>query len=221
MKPAQLAQLVFILIAALGVYSFGATARDGEQRKLCTPMCALGPDYSARNRSAPDFELPLVSGGKGRLSDYRGKVVILNFWSKTCRPCLEELPSLAELANILRSRGKNVVLLTLSTDESVDDAKATLESVLPDGVPFPVFVDSGADMVLDKYGTKLYPETWFIDPKGVIRARVDGARDWSQPIAVEFAESLVHPQACTLEFENGKPRGAQAAICNDLGLLTQ
>lgn len=216
MKPAQLAQLVFILLAAIGVYSFGATARDGEQRKLCTPMCALSPDYAARNRLAPDFELPMVGGGTGKLSDYRGKVVILNFWTKTCRPCLEEMPSLAELAGILRSRTKDVVLISLTTDETAQDAKATLESVLPDGVPFAVFVDSGGEMVTEKYGTKLYPETWFIDRNGVIRARIDGSRDWTQAIAVEFAESLASPQACELEFEAGKPRGPQKSLCGEL-----
>lgn len=204
------------MLAAIGVYSFGATARDGEQRKLCTPMCALSPDYAGRNRLAPDFELPMVGGGTGKLSDYRGKVVILNFWTKTCRPCLEEMPSLAELAGILRSRTKDVVLLTLTTDETAQDAKATLDSVLPDGVPFAVFVDSGGDMVTEKYGTKLYPETWFIDRNGVVRARIDGGRDWTQSIAVEFAESLASPQACTLEFEAGKPRGPHKSLCGDL-----
>ncbi|MBX3183836.1 MAG: TlpA family protein disulfide reductase [Polyangiaceae bacterium] len=218
MRPAQVAQLAFIAVAALGVYSFGATARDGEQRRLCTPLCALGPDYAAQNRLAPDFELPLVSGGKGKLSDYRGQVVILNFWSKTCRPCLEEMPALAELSTMLRQKKSNVVLLSLCTDESVEDARATLSSVLPSGVPFPVFVDPGADMVLSKYGTKLYPETWFIDQSGVIRARVDGARDWTQPFAMDFAQSLARPQSCQLSFERGEPQGSLARICHDLGL---
>lgn len=218
MKPAQFAQLVFIFLAAVGVYSFGATARDGEQRRLCTSMCALEPNYAARNRLAPDFELPLMTGGTGKLSDYRGKVAIVNFWTKTCRPCLEEMPSMAELARILQRSNPNIVLLSVTTDESAEDAKATLGAVLPEGVPFPVFIDAGAEMVLDKYGTKLYPETWFIDPNGVIRARVDGARDWSQPFGLEFARSLAQPQSCSLEFLDGKPRGAHAGICSDLGL---
>ena len=96
MHFSQVAQLGVIIFAAMGVYGFVAAARDGEVRRDCSALCALKPAYAARNRTAPDFELPALSGGKRRLSSYRGKSVILNFWTKNCRPCLEEMPSLAK-----------------------------------------------------------------------------------------------------------------------------
>src|SRR6185436_19304467 len=117
MKTPQLAQLGFIVAAAIAVYSFVATARDGERRRVCGPLCHLQPNYSARNRSAPDFELPAVSGKRIKLSSYRGKVVVLNFWTKNCRPCLEEMPSFAEMAQTLR-QDPGVAVITVSTDES-------------------------------------------------------------------------------------------------------
>ena len=55
---AKVAQFTCIALAALGVYSFVSAARDGETRRACTPLCAMHPDYAARNRQAPDFELP-------------------------------------------------------------------------------------------------------------------------------------------------------------------
>ncbi len=216
-KLTQIAQVVFVLVAALAVYSFVSTARDAERRRVCTPLCALSPTYAARNRTAPDFELPSINGGKVRLSSYRGKVVILNFWTKTCGPCLQELPSLGELAQILAKRS-DVVLVTISTDESVADVQNTLKSVLGGKSPqFEALVDPDASVVRDKFGTKLYPETWFIDKKGVIRARVDGARDWTSAAAIEFATSIEDPLACNIQFSRGTPVGDYTGLCGDFG----
>lgn len=216
MKPAQLAQLVVVAIAAFGVYSFARTARDGEARRVCTSLCALGPTYAGRNRLAPDFELPSLTGEKVRFSRYRGKVVILNFWTKTCRPCLEEMPSLAELGQVVKTHD-DIVLVTISTDDGAEDVRGTLQSVLgTDKPPFEVLIDEDAKVVGDKFGTKLYPETWFIDPKGVIRARVDGARTWDGSIPVGFAESLKDPYACSIGFQRGRPMGENAGLCSEV-----
>lgn len=216
MKPLKLAQLVFVVVAAFVVYAFVATAQDGENRRACTALCALSPHYAGQNRRAPDFELPDLDGKLVRFSDYRGKHVILNFWSKTCPPCLEEMPSLAVLGHALAKK-KDIVLLTISTDESPADARATLNSILGDDIPFEVLVDSESAVVGDKFGTKLFPETWFIDAGGVVRARVDGARDWSSPLAQEFVRSFSSPVPCTIGFQAQKPTGPDAALCEDAG----
>ena len=216
MKPAQLAQLIVVAVAAFAVYSFARTARDGEARRVCTTLCALAPEYAGKNRAVPDFELESLAGGKLRLSSLRGKVVILNFWTKTCRPCLEEMPSLAELGKVLKGR-TDVVLVTISTDESAEDVRGTLKSVLStDSPPFAVLLDPDASVVRDKFGTRLFPETWFIDTRGIIRARVDGARDWDGSIPVDFAESLKDPLSCEIGFNRGRPTGDASGLCADL-----
>ncbi len=215
-KPAQLAQIAFIAIASFFVYAFVATAKDGETRRTCAPLCAVRPNYAADNRAAPDFELPSMFGGKKRLSDYRGQVVVLNFWTKTCKPCLEEMPSLAKLGLSLRER-EGMSLVTITTDESAEDARATLHSLLEGEPPFEVLIDPDGEIVTDKFGTKLFPETWFIDEEGIIRARVDGARDWSSAIAVDFADSLRERSVCGVEFVKGKPSGPFAGLCGELG----
>ncbi|MFZ5890803.1 MAG: TlpA family protein disulfide reductase [Myxococcota bacterium] len=215
MQFSQFAQIGVIVFAAVGVYGFVASARDGEARRACSAMCALRPSYAARNRIAPDFELPALSGGKLKLSSFRGKTVILNFWTKNCRPCLEEMPSLANLAKALREH-PNVVLLTVSTDDTLDDARDTLKSVLGGDVPFPVMIDPDSKVVGGLYGTKLYPETWFIDPNGVIRARFDGARDWASALSVDMAESLTAPLPCPVEFAKGEAREDSLGVCADL-----
>jgi peroxiredoxin len=208
-------ELTCIGLAALGVYGFGTAAKDGELRRSCTSLCALRPQYAARNRLAPDFELPSINGGRVKLSSYRGKAVILNFWTKTCRPCLEEMPSIADLARTLKDH-PDVALVTVTTDENAADARDTLRSVLGGGdPPFEVLIDSESQAVRDKYGTKLFPETWFIDKQGVIRARFDGGRSWASPLTVDLAESLGNIYECPVVFESGKPQGQYADLCGE------
>ncbi|HEX7670159.1 MAG TPA: TlpA disulfide reductase family protein [Polyangiaceae bacterium] len=211
---AQLAQAAFVLIAALAVYSFVTAARDGERRRVCGPLCHLRPNYAARNRTAPDFDLPGLKNAKVRLSSYRGKTVILNFWTKNCRPCLEEMPSLADLASSLKD-DPSVAVVTVSTDETVDDVRSTLRSVLGNEAPFETAVDPESSVVRDLYGTRLYPETWIIDPKGVIRARFDGGRDWTGALVHDLIRTIHTPLACSVEFENGRPLGEDAPACED------
>jgi hypothetical protein len=183
---AQLAQLAFIALAAALVYAFVTVAQDGEARGACTPLCAIRPAYANHNRTAPDFDLPDLDGKRVRLSSFRGKTVVLNFWTKTCRPCLEEMPSLGDLRAVL---GKDPT--------------------------FPVLIDPDAALVHGKFGTSLYPETWFIDPDGTIRARVDGARDWTNPMVLNVVRMISRPSGCNLTFDRGKPRGDRRAICSD------
>lgn len=215
MAFAKVVELLFIGCAALGVYGFVAAVKDGETRRSCTSLCALSPEYAARNRLAPDFELPSMNGGKKKLSGYRGRTVILNFWTKTCRPCLEEMPSIADLAKALKAH-PNVALVTVTTDESAADARDTLRSVLGGGdPPFEVLIDAEGSVVREKYGTRLFPETWFIDPQGVIRARFDGARSWASPLTIDLAESFGNPLTCEVTFEARKPRGPLAGLCGE------
>lgn len=214
MKPATFAQILFILVAAVAVYGFVHAAQNDQRTTSCKAMCALRPAYAGRNRLAPDFELPDMNGKMVRLSSFRGKTVFLNFWTKTCRPCLEEMPALAELARIAQTR-KDFVVLTVSTDEGPDDVRDALRVALNGDPPFPVLFDPESAVVLEKYGTQLYPETWIIDPNGIIRARFDGARDWSDSLAIDVGEMVSRWGGCPVEIYKGQPHGAFASVCSD------
>ena len=215
MKPAAVAQLVFIALAALGVYLFVTAAQDGEARSACTALCALAPQYANVDRAAPDFELADLGGKKVKLSSYRGRTVILNFWTKTCKPCLDEMASLDELAEIMHNEGVGE-LVTVSTDQSADDARETLKVVLGHEPRFVALVDPESSVVGGKFGTKLYPETWFVDPRGTVRVRVDGGRDWSNPFVLDVARMIARPNGCAIGFDRGKARGDRYAVCGDV-----
>jgi peroxiredoxin len=194
-------QLAFVLVAALAVYGFVTVAKEAEHRRACTPECLIRPDYAGADRRAPDFALKDMRGREVKLSDYKGKVVVLNFWTKNCGPCLKEMPSLAELAQMLADR-KDVVVLAVSTDEGPSDVADTLKSVLREDPPFAVLFDpDGENVVMGKFGTRLFPETWLIDKQGIIRDRFDGGRDWANAAVVEHIDQLRDGTYCPMHVD--------------------
>lgn len=213
-KWTTIAQLAFILVAAVTVYGFVHAAQNDQRTTGCEAICALRPAYAGQNRLAPDFELPDMNGKPVRLSSFRGKTVFLNFWTKTCAPCLQEMPALAELGRIAQSR-KDIVVLTVSTDEGPDDVRDALKVALNGDPPFPVLFDPESKVVMDQYGTQLYPETWIIDPNGIIRARFDGARDWSSSLAIEVGEMVSRWGSCPVDIYKSKPRAGSVDVCTD------
>jgi thiol-disulfide isomerase/thioredoxin len=216
MKPTHLAQLAFILAASFGVFSFVRAAQSDHRLNSCQAMCQLKPTYAAMNRTVPDFELADRAGTKVKFSSFLGgKPVVLNFWTKTCKPCLEEMPALQELAGILKKEGVEVV--TVCTDEGYEAVKDTLQVVLQGQKPaFTVLYDPESEVVADVFGTDLFPETWLIDGKGVIRARIDGARNWSSAMPLEVIEMIGRPGGCPVEFLGGKPVGKNRGLCGEI-----
>jgi thiol-disulfide isomerase/thioredoxin len=135
----------------------------------------MRPNYAGRNRRAPDFALTSSKGSNVHLSQYRGKTVVLNFWTTTCQPCLEEMPSLAELAEILKKR-KDVEVVTISTDAIKETADSALKTLLHK--PEPPFTSSTIRIRRSSKtsSARLVSGNLIIDLR-VIRARFDGARD--------------------------------------------
>jgi peroxiredoxin len=219
-KPnATIAHFVFVGLAALMVYGFVAMAKEGELRRRCAPTCLLKPEYAGIERTAPNFTLSDANGKSVSLADYRGKVVVLNFWTKTCGPCMEEMPDLAELHRALQTK-PDVVFLTVSTDEGPNDVRATLRAVLREEPQFPILFDPDLKVVKEKYGTTLFPETWIIDKDGIVRARFDGPRDWTGGLVAEYIEQVRRGGYCPIEIKGPTKRdrqGVGAGVCDSLG----
>jgi peroxiredoxin len=212
----SVAHLGFVILAAVAVYSFVSVAKEGEMRRRCTPTCILRPHYAGYERKAPDFSLRDTRGHEVTLQSFRGKVVVLNFWTKTCGPCMEEMPEIADLAKILKPMG-DVAVVTISTDDTAQEATDVLKSVLREPEPpFPVLMDPDAKVVKGKFGTSLYPETWIIDKDGIIRARFDGAREWSSATVVELVNQIRGGGYCPVQSQNGKFVGESAKLCEGL-----
>jgi peroxiredoxin len=139
------------------------------------------PHYLGASLLAPDFTLPEQTGGEWTLSKHRGKLIVMNFWTVTCRPCIQEMPTIELLAEIVEPWG-DVDVVAVSTDRSW----AEVETIIPQTSRITSLLDADRAVVNGKYGTKLFPETWIIDKDGVIRLRFDGALDWSDPVALDL-----------------------------------
>ncbi len=163
------------LRAMLGDEAF-ETFRDGETAPF---------HYYGNDRLAPDFELVDQHGKPWRLKDQRGKTVVMNFWTITCGPCVKEMPSLEQLA-LLAAEDAKLEVVAITTDKNWDEVKSLFK---PDS-QLRVLFDPDKKVVRDTFGTKLYPETWVVDPDGVIRVRVDGGRDWGSPIAIDMIRGV-------------------------------
>jgi peroxiredoxin len=210
-----LAHIAFVVIAALGVYAFVSVAKEGESRRRCSATCILKPTYAGFEKKVPDFTLKDTKGHDVSLSSYRGKVVVLNFWTRTCNPCMEEMPEIADLARILYPMG-DVAVVTVSTDDTAQEANDVLKAVLKGDPPFPVLIDPDAKTVYGKFGTNLYPETWIIDKEGVIRARFDGAREWSNAAVVQLVEQIRTGGYCEAQARDGRFVGKDAQVCESI-----
>jgi thiol-disulfide isomerase/thioredoxin len=112
--------------------------------------------------TAPDFEWRGADGETVRLSSYRGKVVVVNFWATWCAPCREEMPALQRVA----ASEPDVVVLEVDLMESGDKARSFLESLGLDRLQ-PVLDTDGA--TTRRFGVLTLPSTFFIDKAGVIR----------------------------------------------------
>jgi peroxiredoxin len=195
------ATVVTVAIGAPLLFLFAFAMREAEQHRAQEPVRQMiGDDaYEANLRGektelhyfgdgllAPDFTLPDQHGKPWRLQEKRGKVVVLNVWSITCQPCVEEMPSLITLADIARKR-KDIEVVAISTDKDW----ASVSTIFPPNSRLKVLFDPERKVVRDMFGSKLYPETWVIDPGGVIRLRVDGPRDWKSALALDALERFL------------------------------
>lgn len=118
---------------------------------------------------APDFTVEMLSGESLRLSDLRGKAVLLNFWATWCPPCRLEMPFIQAVYQ--EGRYPDLVVVAMNRNE---DAGAVSEFMEQNGYTFPVALDPGLN-VAEQYQVYAVPETFLIDPDGVIRVKKIGA----------------------------------------------
>ena len=133
--------------------------------------------------SAPDF-IVQDTDHKVELRDFRGKIVVLNFWATWCPPCVEEMPSLVQLEQRLSNKGVTVV--GVSVDVDGDAYHKFLKDYKVDFLT----VRDPDQKTSHLYGTFKYPETYIIDRKGIMRRKFIGAVDWSSPEIVDFLTKL-------------------------------
>jgi peroxiredoxin len=141
-------------------------------------------EASLAGKSADNFTAE-IAGKTEHLSDFKGKVVVLNFWASWCPPCVSEAPAMNRLQQYIASR--NGVVLGGSIDE---DPQAYDKFLKDYNVNFPTFRDPSKKISLE-YGTSIIPETYIIDRHGKIARKIIGEQQWDSAEMLAYFDALL------------------------------
>ena len=155
------------------------------------PAPVLASGYQARlirvkkRPEAPRFAMTGLDGKFYMLKDFRGKVVVLNFWATWCPPCRSEMPSIESLWN--KVKDKSIAVIGLHVGPS---RRAAMAFARKNGLTFPILVDSDRD-VSAHYGVRSMPTTVIIGPEGRVEYAAFGPRTWDSEETIAALEALL------------------------------
>ncbi len=139
----------------------------------------------AEGSEVPYFELQSINGNRRTLKDYKGKVILINFWASWCGPCNEEAPSLEAMYNKLKNEGVTVVSI------SIDNNAANAESFVKKySITFPVLFDPD-ETVAASYGLTGVPETFILTPDYKLLKHVIGPLDWTSYDVINYLKTII------------------------------
>ena len=135
--------------------------------------------------TAPNFSIVTEKGKTISMSDFGGKLLVLNFWATWCPPCMEEMPSLDQFASTMKNSG--VVVLAVSIDKNEKAYKTFLQRTRP---AFEAAYDPDANVSCE-FGTYKWPETYVIDKSGKVIQKVISNQDWMAPQVINSIKALL------------------------------
>jgi peroxiredoxin len=171
---------ILLLLVALVFSSFSSRASAED------PVAALSLIKPNPMRAAKEFRVATPDHRELALSEFKGKVVFLNFWATWCKPCEEEMPSMERLYQ--RFKDKGLVVLAISAD--AEGAGVVTPYVKKHQLTFPVGLDPKVS-VATLYGVWALPSTFIIDKKGNRALFANGPREWDGPPAQALFQSLL------------------------------
>ena len=127
---------------------------------------------AARTLPGPDFELLGIDGELHRLSEYRGQIVLVNFWATWCVSCRQEMPALDALHTELAA--EDVAILGIATDAEAAKVRPYVEEL---GIDYPIFLDPKAISATIFGELEGYPKTFILDAEGLLYSSYLGARE--------------------------------------------
>lgn len=130
-------------------------------------------------RAAPGFAIEDTQGKMHELSDYKGQVLVVNFWATWCAPCVKEMPSLQRAWEALRDEGIQVLAINMGEDKQAIDRFTDRYPV-----DFPVLLDTGLE-VANEWSVMGLPTTYVVNPAGEIAYQITGEREWDAPELLE------------------------------------
>lgn len=162
----------------LFLFSTAAFAKDTSSEMGFAP--------SRHATSAPEFTLIGVDGKEKSLSEFKGKVVLLNFWATWCDPCREEMPAMEKLWAEFKAKG--LVILAVANDKG--SMHKVEEFCRMHDVTFPVLLDPSGD-VKSAYSVTMMPTSYIIGKDGSIAGKIVGARKWDSEASKKLFNSFL------------------------------
>jgi thiol-disulfide isomerase/thioredoxin len=135
----------------------------------------------------PDFELERLDGTKLKLSDYKGKVVVVNFWASWCNPCVEEFPSMVKLG---KETQENVQIIAIATDDERKDIETFAKLFNLPQKGFEIVWDKDKS-IMKRYGVEKIPESFLVNRDMKLIRKVLGVENWASPQALTYFKELV------------------------------
>ena len=155
------------------------------------------PGQSARlldpippGRAAQEFSLPDVHGHMHTLEEYRGRFVLIAFWSANCLICVEEITDMEAAYRLLRDAGTDGAFEIIAIHAGAESSKMR-EVLAASPVSYTVLVDEHLEM--GGWGVPALPTVYFVSPKGELLYRAVGPRDWGAPRLLNRLRSIINP----------------------------
>ncbi len=165
-----------LLLTVTLCLALAAAIAASQSRQALTPLADRPP--------APEFDLRDMDGTLHRMSDYRGRVVIVNFWATWCPPCREEMPSMQRAYEQLRQEGIQMLAINIGEDE---DTIFAFTADYP--VEFPLLLDLDS-ATIQSWPVKGLPTTFVVDAQGRLAYRAIGGREWDDPDLLATVRAL-------------------------------
>jgi thiol-disulfide isomerase/thioredoxin len=153
---------------------------------IASALFAREPEVVRGQVKAPALRLPDLNGKPIDLRDFKGEVVLINFWATWCPPCREEMPSLWKLQNTFRGKPFRVVAVNMA------ESKSEVNAFLPQEMKrdFVVLMDREGS-VLQGWKVPVFPTTYIIDKRGRIRYHLAGPAEWDSFDNKKLVEKLL------------------------------
>jgi len=181
---------VAILGAVLWILPVRRPGEDGGHHgaaPVLDPFEKAGVVELKEGQPAPALTLSTLDGGRTSVADYRGKLVVLNFWATWCPPCTLEMPSLEALWRRYRDRG--LVVIGVSVDRGAP--RALLEPYVRNlKLTFPILLDPDSK-TSDRWRVTALPATFLVRPGGEVAGMATGAREWNSDEMQALVEHLL------------------------------